>query len=321
MEVFGVEQGFLLLQQGGLGGLLPLRQLGGQRLLAGVLLPAMLLGFGQFGGSGLDLLFQRENGFGQFFQLQALLVFAVFGIGEGEFALSLLPIGFLLHQRGHAGGDVLQLLGLAVGFDFGDAAAAVGFEHGLAGLAQGLLRLLAVLGLGAAFCFQFGQALFEGGGFFGQDFGGARQFFGFLRQLGLLLGNVFAPLLRLCGAGGKGAGLLLGGGQLGGEAALFGLGLAQFGFGFGLLLRQFFGFGSSYQKLRLPFGQCGGDFIVAGVVAYVPVAAVGVVQQHAEAVDAVALRGEPFLAGFKAAAVRQCVIQIGRTQNAFEPVG
>ena len=46
MEAFGVEQGFLLLQQGGLGGLLPLRQLGGQCLLAGVLLPALLLGFG-----------------------------------------------------------------------------------------------------------------------------------------------------------------------------------------------------------------------------------------------------------------------------------
>ena len=267
------------------------------------------------------MFFQREGGFGQFFQLQALLVFVVFGVGEGELALALLPIGFLLHQRGHAGGEVLQLLGLAVGFDFGGAAAAVGFEHGLAGLAQGLLRLLAVLGLGAALCFQFGQALFEGGGFFGQDFGGARQLFGFLRQLGLLLGDVLAPLLRLCGAGGEGAGLLLGGGQLGGEAALFGLGLAQFGFGLGLLLRQFFGFGSGYLKLRLPFGQCGGDFVVAGAVAHLPVAAVGVVQQHAESVDAVALRGEPFLAGLETAAVRQRVIQIGGAQNAFEPVG
>ena len=69
MEAFGVEQGFLLLQQGGLGGLLPLRQLGGQRLLAGILLPALLLGFGQPGGGGLNLFFQREGGFGQFFQL------------------------------------------------------------------------------------------------------------------------------------------------------------------------------------------------------------------------------------------------------------
>ena len=318
--MFGVEQGFLLLQQGGLGGLLPLWQLGGQRLLAGILLPALLLGFGQLGGGGLDLFFQREGGFGQFFQLQALLVFAVFGVSEGELALALLPVGFLLHQRGHAGGDVLQLLGLAVGFEFGGAAAAVGFEHGLAGLAQGLLRLLAVLGLGAALCFQFGQVLFEGGGFFGQDFGGARQLFGFLRQLGLLLGDVLAPLLRLCGAGGEGAGLLLGGGQLGGEAALFGLGLAQFGFGLGLLLRQFLGFGPGYLKLRLPFGQCRNNFVVAGSVAYLPVASISMVQQHAEAVDAVALRGEPFLAGLEAAALRQRVIQIRRTQNTFEPV-
>ena len=45
------------------------------------------------------------------------------------------------------------------------------------------------------------------------------------------------------------------------------------------------------------------------------------VQQHAEAVDAVALRGEPFLAGLEAAAVRQRVIQIGGAQDAFEPVG
>ena len=80
--MFGVEQGFLLLQQGGLGGLLPLWQLGGQCLLAGILLPALLLGFGQLGGSGLDLFFQRESGFGQFFQLQALLVFTVFGVGR-----------------------------------------------------------------------------------------------------------------------------------------------------------------------------------------------------------------------------------------------
>ena len=75
---------------------------------------------------------------------------------------------------------------------------------------------------------------------------------------------MFAPLLRLCGAGGEGTGLLLGGGQLGGKAALFGLGLAQFGFGFGLLLRQFFGFDSGYLKLRLPFGQCRNNFVVAG---------------------------------------------------------
>ena len=132
---------------------------------------------------------------------------------------------------------------------------------------------------------------------------------------------MFAPLLRLRGAGGKGAGLLLGGGQLGGEAALFGLGLAQLGFGLGLLLRQFFGFDSGYLKLRLPFGQCRNNFVVAGAVAHLPVAAVGMVQQHAEAVDAVALRGEPFLAGLEAAAVRQRIIQIGRTQNTFEPVG
>ena len=125
----------------------------------------------------------------------------------------------------------------------------------------------------------------------------------------------------LCGAGGKGAGLLLSGCQLGGEAALFGLGLAQLGFGLGLLLRQFFGFGSGDLKLRLPFGQGGGDFVVAGAVAYVLATAVGMMQQHAEAVDAVALRGEPFLAGFEAAAVRQRVIQIRGTQDAFEPMG
>ena len=128
---------------------------------------------------------------------------------------------------------------------------------------------------------------------------------------------MFAPLPGLCGAG---TGLLLGGGQLGGEAALFGLGLAQLGFGLGLLLRQFFGFDSGYLKLRLPFGQCRNNFVVAGSVAYLPVASISMVQQHAEAVDAVALRGEPFLAGLEAAALRQRVIQIRRTQNTFEPV-
>ena len=60
---------------------------------------------------------------------------------------------------------------------------------------------------------------------------------------------------------------------------------------------------------------------MAGAVAHLPVAAVGVVKQHAEAVDAVALRGEPFLAGLETAAVCQRVIQIGGAQNAFEPVG
>ena len=48
MVAFGVNQGFLLLQQGGLGGCLKLRQLGLQGLYAGVLLPALLLNLREF---------------------------------------------------------------------------------------------------------------------------------------------------------------------------------------------------------------------------------------------------------------------------------
>ena len=48
MVAFGVNQGFLLLQQGGLGGGLKLRQLGLQGLHFSVLLPALLLNLREF---------------------------------------------------------------------------------------------------------------------------------------------------------------------------------------------------------------------------------------------------------------------------------
>ena len=48
MVAFGVNQGFLLLQQSGLGRGLKLRQLGLQGLYAGVLLPALLLNLREF---------------------------------------------------------------------------------------------------------------------------------------------------------------------------------------------------------------------------------------------------------------------------------
>ena len=47
MIALGVEQGFLLLQQGGLGGGLQLRQCGGQLLLAGIHFLPLALDVGQ----------------------------------------------------------------------------------------------------------------------------------------------------------------------------------------------------------------------------------------------------------------------------------
>ena len=74
MVAFGVDQGFLLLQQGGLGGCLKLRQLGLQGLYAGVLLPALLLYLSQFLLYNNIFFVQGLYSFGQFFELDVLLV-------------------------------------------------------------------------------------------------------------------------------------------------------------------------------------------------------------------------------------------------------
>ena len=64
MVAFGVDQSFLLLQQGGLGRSLKLRQLGLQGLYAGVLLPALFLNLREFVLHGDVLFVQRVYGFG-----------------------------------------------------------------------------------------------------------------------------------------------------------------------------------------------------------------------------------------------------------------
>ena len=93
MVAFGVDQGFLLLQQGGLGRGLKLRQLGLQGLYAGVLLPALLLNLREFFLHGDVFFVQRVHGFGQLVELDVLLVVLELGfIGEGKLLLAFLPV-------------------------------------------------------------------------------------------------------------------------------------------------------------------------------------------------------------------------------------
>ena len=164
MEAFGVDEGFLLLQQGGLGGSLKLRQFGLQGLHFFILRPPARLGVGQRGLQGGVFFVEGVHGFAEVFELDMLLVALHFGfVGEGKLLLAFLQIGGLLFKAVDLGLVVLFLLLEFVDGDFGEAVAAVGFQ-------QGKLRLFQTALLGLAFgsgvlvvLFEFGHGLGEGG--------------------------------------------------------------------------------------------------------------------------------------------------------------
>ena len=162
MVAFGVNQGFLLLQQGGLGGGLKLRQLGLQGLYAGVLLPALLLNLREFFLRGDIFFVQRVHGFGQLVELDVLLVVLELGfIGEGKLLLAFLPVQGLLFEPGDLLLVVLFLLVELVDGDFRQPVLAVGFQQGKLRLFQTALLLLAAVRGGLLLVFEFGGGFLQ----------------------------------------------------------------------------------------------------------------------------------------------------------------
>ena len=156
MVAFGVNQGFLLLQQGSLGRCLKLWQLGLQGLHFSVLLPALFLNLREFLLHGDVFFVQRVHCFGQLVELDVLLVVLELGfIGEGKLLLAFLPIEGLLFKLGDLLLVVLFLLVELVDDDFGKPVLTVGFQQGKLRLFQTALLLLAAVCGGLLLVFEF----------------------------------------------------------------------------------------------------------------------------------------------------------------------
>ena len=321
VKMLGVEQGFLLFEQGVLRGGLPLRLAGGQVLQSLILRLPLGTGGGERGGGSLNLIVERGHRLAQLFQTQILLALVrLFGADQLQLALALLPVGLLRFQRGDALAQALLLLAAAVDGDFSGAVAAVGFQQRQLRLFQRLL-LPAVDGFGfdAARVQRFG-GLGQQRGIVFQRGGGVGQLFGFLRQLRQFLPNMLAAQLALVGARQHFAGSLAGAVEFGGQAALLGLGAALFGIQRFILLRQALGALGSSLKSGRGFGQQAVEFGQAALLAHQPLGISGVVQQHADAVDLVAFGRQPAFAGLQTVALGQRVIQIGGAQYARQPM-
>ena len=162
MVAFGVNQGFLLLQQGSLGGGLKLRQLGLQGLHFSVLLPALLLNLREFVLHDDVFFVQRVYGFGQLVELDVLLVVLELGfIGEGKLLLAFLPVEGLLLKPGDLLLVVLFLLVELVNGDFSQSVLAVGFQQGKLRLFQTALLFLAAVCGGLLLVFEFGGGFLQ----------------------------------------------------------------------------------------------------------------------------------------------------------------
>ena len=162
MVAFGINQGFLLLQQSGLGSSLKLWQLGLQGLHFSVLLPALLLNLRKFFLYDNIFFIQGLYGFAQFFKLDVLLVVLELGfIGEGKLLLAFLPIEGLLFKLCNLLLVILFLLVELVNSNFGQPILSVGFQQGKLRLFQTALLLLAAMCGGLLLVFKFGGGFLQ----------------------------------------------------------------------------------------------------------------------------------------------------------------
>ena len=147
MEAFGVDEGFLLLQQGGLSGGLQLRQGLCELLLLAVEGFAVRLGAVQCFLGGKVLFVECLDVFAQFGHLCLLVVVVLFGfIGQCQLALALLPFEGLLLELLLLLLEVLLLLLVLAHGHFDDAVLAVGFQKGELGLLEAVLAVLVLCG-------------------------------------------------------------------------------------------------------------------------------------------------------------------------------